>query len=144
MTPRHLGLDLGATNVKWVVVELDGSSPRVLATGQAPTDTSRGERSVVEQLIEIARDTSLDLGRLASVGVGVPGLYDPAEGTTRFMPNVPGNWAGAPVAAEIGEAVASGYRCSAVFERLAGCPPVVSDTDTTTITVNTPRPLRHA
>jgi amidohydrolase len=31
--------------------------------------------------------------------------------------------------AEIGQGVASGYRCSAVFERLAGCPPVVSDAD---------------
>jgi glucokinase len=27
----------------------------------------------------------------------VPGLYDPARGTTRFLVNVPGDWAGRPV-----------------------------------------------
>jgi glucokinase len=105
MTSFRLGMDLGGTNVKWVVLERDASTSRVLATGQVPTDTSRGERSVVEQLIDIARDSSRDLGLIESVGVGVPGLYDPVAGTTRFMPNVPGNWAGVPVAAEVGAAV---------------------------------------
>lgn len=101
MTSRHLGLDLGGTNLKWVVLERDGSAQSVLATGQVPTDTSRGERSVVDQLIEMARASFRDLGLMETVGVGVPGLYDPVAGTTRFMPNVPGRWAGVPVAAEI-------------------------------------------
>ncbi len=84
-----------------MVIEREESAPRVLASGQVPTDTSRGERSVVEQLIGMARDASRDLGLIESVGVGVPGLYDPVSGTTRFMPNVPGNWAGVPVAAKV-------------------------------------------
>ncbi|HEV2027896.1 MAG TPA: ROK family protein [Candidatus Dormibacteraeota bacterium] len=105
MTSRHLGLDLGGTNLKWVVLERDGSSQSVLATGQVPTDTSRGERSVVEQMIEIARASFRDLGLMETVGIGVPGLYDPVAGTTRFMPNVPGKWAGVPVAAEVSAAV---------------------------------------
>ena len=105
VTSRHLGLDLGGTNVKWVVLERDGLSQSVLATGQVPTDTSRGERSVVEQMIEIARASFRDLGLMETVGVGVPGLYDPVGGTTRFMPNVPGKWAGVPVAAEVSAAV---------------------------------------
>ncbi|OLC63784.1 MAG: hypothetical protein AUH69_13535 [Actinobacteria bacterium 13_1_40CM_4_65_12] len=102
---RHLGLDLGGTYVKWVVIEEEGSSPRVLATDRVSTDTSRGERSVVEQLIHLARDSSRDLGPFVSVGVGVPGLYDPVAGTTRFMPNVRGKWAGVPVAAQVEEAL---------------------------------------
>jgi glucokinase len=102
MSSLHLGLDLGGTNVKWVV--LDGEDPNVKAKGHEVTDTSRGERSVVEQLIRIARSTSTKLGGIDSVGVGVPGLYRPAAGTTRFMPNVPGNWEGVPVAAEVGAA----------------------------------------
>jgi glucokinase len=105
VTSRHLGLDLGGTNLKWVVLERDGLSQSVLATGQVPTDTSRGERSVVEQMIEIARACFRDLGLMETVGVGVPGLYDPVGGTTRFMPNVPGKWAGVPVAAEVSAAV---------------------------------------
>ena len=103
MTSFQLGLDLGGTNIKWVVLEGDGS--RTYANGQVPTDTSRGERGVVEQLIGIARGCARDLGGIASVGVGVPGLYHPAAGTTRFMPNVPGRWEDVPVAAEVGEAV---------------------------------------
>jgi glucokinase len=105
VTSRHLGLDLGGTNIKWVVLEGDGSSPRVLANGQVPTDVSRGEQSVVEQLIEIALESSPDLSLIQSVGVGVPGLYDPVAGSTRFMPNVPGKWAGVPVAARVSAAM---------------------------------------
>lgn len=105
VTSRHLGLDLGGTNLKWAVVELEGLSPRVLDSGQVPTDTARSERGVVEQLIEIAREASLDARGIESVGIGVPGLYDPAAGTTRFLPNVPGHWAGVPVTSAVSQAV---------------------------------------
>jgi glucokinase len=60
---------------------------------------------VVEQLIEVARNASREHGPFDSIGVGVPGLYDPKSGTTRFMPNVPGNWAGVPVGAKVSEAM---------------------------------------
>ena len=35
---------------------------------------------------------------VSSVGIGIPGLYDPAAGTTRFLVNIPGDWLGRPVA----------------------------------------------
>ena len=35
----------------------------------------------------------------------MPGLYDPATGTTRFLVNVPGDWAGRPVAGPVGAAL---------------------------------------
>src|ERR1700736_5225002 len=101
VTRRHLGLDLGGTNIKWVVLEREGGSQRVLTTGQVPTDTSRGEKSVVEQMTAIAQHACRDEGVVESIGVGVPGLYDPKAGSTRFMPNVPGNWAGVQVGAAI-------------------------------------------
>ena len=47
---------------------------------------------------------------METVGVGVPGLYDPVAGTTRFMPNVPGKWAGVPVAAQLSAAVTAPVR----------------------------------
>ena len=34
---------------------------------------------------------------IVSLGIGVPGLYDPAAGSTRFLVNMPGDWAGRPV-----------------------------------------------
>jgi len=104
LTGAHLGLDLGGTNIKWVVLEQDGPLPRVAATGQVATDTSRGEHSVVEQLVALAREAVHHGGRIESVGVGVPGLYDPVTGATRFIPNVPGTWAGVQVAAPVSAA----------------------------------------
>ena len=103
-------MDLGGTNLKWVVLERDGLSPGVGATGQVPTDTSQGERSVVEQMVEIARAAFRDFGLMDTIGIGVPGLYDPIAGTTRFMPNVPGKWAGVPVAATVSAAVSAPAR----------------------------------
>jgi glucokinase len=43
-------------------------------------------------------------GPALSIGIGVPGLYDPVGGTTRFLVNVPGPWAGQPVAGPVAEA----------------------------------------
>ena len=100
-SPAHLGIDVGGTNLKWVVLQRDQSAPHVLDMGQVRTDTTRGERSVVEQLISVARGSSQKWTAIESVGVGMPGLYDPVLGTTRFIPNVPGNWAGVPIAAEV-------------------------------------------
>ena len=104
---RHLGLDLGATNLKWAVVEHAGDTWSTLAHGQVPTrlvaDPDAVPASVTSQLAEMAATVIAEWGPVASVGVGVPGLYDPATGCIRFLPNVPGPWAGHPV----GDAVAA-------------------------------------
>ena len=42
---------------------------------------------------------------VTSVGIGIPGLYDPAAGTTRFLVNFPGGWPGVPVAGPVGTAL---------------------------------------
>ena len=104
-TLQHLGLDLGGTNIKWTVVEAAGSVLRVVARGQELTDRSEGEVRVIDQLSRLAVTVCGTANAIASVGVGVPGLYNPADGTTRFLPNMPGQWSGAPVAAGIGAAV---------------------------------------
>src|SRR5207302_9569598 len=106
----HVGRDLGGTISKWRVLGTDGRRPRVADRGQVPTDASRGEQSVVEQLVALAGDSVHRAGRIASVGVGVPGLYDPVTGATRFIPNVPGTWAGVEVAAQVSAAVVAPAR----------------------------------
>jgi len=56
----------------------------------------------------------------------VPGLYDPAAGTTRFLVNIPGDWAGRPVAGPVGSALGlpafliNDARAFGVAELLAG------------------------
>jgi glucokinase len=97
LTSRHLGLDLGGTYVKWVVVESTRQGTRTVATGKAATNVDRGPGGVVDQLAQLGRAAAAEVGTVETVGVGVPGLHDPATGRTRFLPNIAGDWAGVPV-----------------------------------------------
>jgi glucokinase len=103
---RHLGLDVGGTNLKWAVVQRD-VAPRLLRTGRLPTATRGGEQSVLQQLIDVARTVFSDMDGIESVGVGMPGVLDPDAGVTRFIPNIPGHWDGVPVSAEMTRALGS-------------------------------------
>jgi glucokinase len=60
---------------------------------------------VAEQLARVGREAVRDVGQVRTAGVGVPGLYEPATGRTRIIPNIPGDWAGLPVAGIVGDAV---------------------------------------
>jgi glucokinase len=108
ITTRHLGLDLGATNLKWAMVEQAGDTWSTVAREQVATrlDASPEEvpARVVGQLAEVAAEAIASCGPALSVGIGVPGLYDPVGGTTRFLVNIPGPWAGQPVARPVAEA----------------------------------------
>jgi glucokinase len=96
---RHLGLDLGGTNVKAVV--LDGS--QVAATATFPTDAHRGPGGVVERLAEVARWAIDHHGPVETLGLGIPGLFDPADGRVLLFPNLLGPWSGYPLRASLEE-----------------------------------------
>ena len=104
-TTRHLGLDLGATNLKWAIVEHAGEGWRDVEHGQVATRAADGPAGIVEQLIDVAEEVVHRSPDIASLGVGVPGLYDPATGTTHVLVNLPGDWEGLPVAAPISDAI---------------------------------------
>ena len=93
---RHIGLDLGGTNLKWVILERSGEAWMTVDRGQVPTDRG-GPPTIVPQLAEVAVQAIRTAGGASTVGVGVPGLYLPAEGTVLFLPNVPGDWNGVVV-----------------------------------------------
>ena len=110
---RHLGLDLGGTNLKWTVVERLDDEWRVLDRGQVRT-SGGGPDAIVPQLAETGRaalerwpgGADGDGGpAVSTAGVGVPGLYDPRTGVTRFLVNVAGAWDGYPVAAPVAAAL---------------------------------------
>jgi glucokinase len=105
LTSRHLGLDLGGTNIKWVVVERNADEWRVLDRDQVATPTADGPDAVVQRLATVGAEAIRRNKRVISVGIGIPGLYDPAAGTTRFLTNFPGEWAGKPVAGPVGTAL---------------------------------------
>jgi glucokinase len=84
---------MGATYVKWVVLEGD----EIAAEGRLETRASEGPDAVIDRLVAAGRQA----GRIDTVGIGVPGLYDRASGTTTFLTNVPGGWPGVPVVARV-------------------------------------------
>lgn len=97
-TRRHLGLDLGVTNLKWAVIEQAGGDWSTLDRGQVPTHAAEGPDPVVGRIAETARLSLERWPEVKSLGIGVPGLYDPVAGSTRFLVNMPGEWAGRSVA----------------------------------------------
>ena len=98
---EHLGIDLGATNLKWSTVERTSDAWRILGQGQVPTHATDGPEAVIGRLVEVGREGRRRWPAIASVGIGVPGLYDPVAGNTRFLVNVPGAWADRPVAGPV-------------------------------------------
>jgi len=106
---RHLGLDLGATNLKWAVLSHRDGTWTTLVREQVPTrivaDPAAVPAIVVAQLAEVAAGAIAAWGPVFTVGIGVPGLYDPLSGTTRFLVNLPGPWAGQPVAGPVANSV---------------------------------------
>ena len=103
-TRRHLGLDLGGTNIKWVVLEHDGDW-RALDHGQVPTPAAHGPDAVVGRLATVGAEAIARCPDVSTIGIGVPGLYDPATGCTRFLVNIPGDWAGRAVAEPVAAAL---------------------------------------
>jgi glucokinase len=102
---RHLGLDLGATNLKWTVVERDGDVWRSLDRGQVPTQVAGGPAAIVAQLGDMGAAAMERWPGVVTAGIGIPGLYDPTAGTTRFLVNIPGSWDGYPVANPVAAAL---------------------------------------
>jgi glucokinase len=97
----HLGLDLGGTNIKWAVLARDHEAWSTVASGQSSTGATAGSDEVVRRLAEVATTAMRAHGPVASLGVGVPGLFDPDTGVTEFLVNMPGGWHGVPVAAPL-------------------------------------------
>ena len=94
---RHVGLDLGGTNIKLVVLE----GEQVVARDSVPTRSEDGPEEVLRRLGAIARDA----GPSDSVGVALPGLFD-GEGHVILLPNLHGDWHGRQVAGPLEDALA--------------------------------------
>lgn len=101
----HLGLDFGGTNIKWAAVAQRGGIWSTIDTGIAATHADEGEAVVVSRLADTARGAIAAHPAIATLGVGVPGLYDPDSGTTEFLVNFPGGWHGVPVVQRLRDAL---------------------------------------
>ena len=101
----HLGLDLGATNIKWAVLARVGDAWEALDRGQVPTRRADGADAVTGRMIDLASEARSSWPRIESVGLGVPGLYEAATGVTTFLPNLSPEWEGRPVGGPMGAAI---------------------------------------
>jgi glucokinase len=85
-----LGIDLGATNTKLVVLAPDDT---VEVLEPFPTGGEAGADAVLQRLIAKARSIIAEYG-IAAVGVGTPGLFEPDTGVVVIFTNLPGQWVG--------------------------------------------------
>ncbi|SEF14496.1 ROK family transcriptional regulator [Streptomyces sp. Ag109_O5-10] len=85
-------LDVRTESVSVLVSDLVG---RVLADGSVPVVPEEGEAAAVGQAVELVEraakeaGASGDAGRLHTVGIGAPGLVDPATGELRDSAGLP-------------------------------------------------------
>ena len=107
------GVDLGGTKIEAVVVN---SRNRVLGAARRATPTSGEPAGVAEQIIQAITEATGSAGigtdGLLGVGVGSPGVVDPATGAVTSARNLPG-WEGrfelgSVLASELGTSVSVG------------------------------------
>lgn len=102
---RCLGLDLGGTNIKWVVAVHDGGAWKVLDRAKVSTEAEEGPDAVVGRLADLAVDAVARWPGISTIGIGVPGMYDPEADAVLDLTNFPGDWRRKPVASVVGAAV---------------------------------------
>ena len=95
---RHLGLDLGGTNIKLTVIEIHaGSEPRVVAASSVPTVADDGPDAVTAKMVAAGRAFATEHGPVSTVGVGIPGLFNPDTERIKLFTNLQGSSPGFPV-----------------------------------------------
>ena len=86
-----IGIDLGGTKILAAVVDNNGN---ILGTGKRTTQAEKGPEAVIER-IEKTMDDALDAAkikkeRIATIGIGAPGIIDSARGVVVYLTNLPG------------------------------------------------------
>jgi len=98
-----VGVDLGGTNLRAAVVDVNDG--HVLADACGPTRAEEGPPAVISRMAALIEQAIEESGRtkseIVAVGIGVPGLYDPATNVVRFLPNLPTTWPNVPLGPEI-------------------------------------------
>lgn len=97
----HLGLDLGGTNIKSAVVDRAGDDVRVLTSASCPTRSHDGPERVLERVAVAAQSLIEACGRPATIGLALPGHFDPLRGAGILLPNLHGPWCGQPIAGPV-------------------------------------------
>jgi len=94
-----IGIDMGGTNIKAGIVNLEDGS--VVYSSTIPTLGRAGHQAVMtriaDQILETIHAGGFAVSDIGGVGIGVPGVLDMDQGVTLFLPNLPGNWRNVPI-----------------------------------------------
>ena len=104
---RHLGLDLGGSAIKVVVLEHRGGGDYERAlVDVTPTAAGSDPAGIVAQLGEVGRTAAERVGGVQSAGITIPGLFDRDTGVADFVTNLGGDaWQGTPVREPVANAL---------------------------------------
>jgi len=91
--PRWMGIDVGGTNTKAVLLALQDGRPEVVRSEESAT---RGDNplEVLAQVAQIVAGLRAAHPHVNGVGVSLPGSVNRLAGTTGVVPNLPGSWSG--------------------------------------------------
>ena len=95
-----MGVDLGGTNLRIAAVDDSGA---LLEKVSLSTRSTQPRESVIREMCDAIQALTAKLagaGKMAGIGVGVPGIIYMETGTLRQSPNLPG-WENFPVRQEI-------------------------------------------
>jgi glucokinase len=99
----YIGVDLGGTNIKAVVMTADGTRLSVMRRGSA---AESGPDAVIDRMVslieEAGRVCEACNGNVLGLGISVPGIVDMERGLCRFLPNLTG-WIDIPLVRRITE-----------------------------------------
>jgi glucokinase len=98
-----VGVDFGGTNLKAGLVNcLTGE---VISIHSIPTFSQDSPDGVMGRMAGLVEEvlSGFEAGRstIGGIGIGVPGKINMEKGSTEFLPNMPGNWPGVPLASHI-------------------------------------------
>ncbi len=98
-TELYIGIDLGGTKISTALMDAQGT---ILARAGCETGVAEGQASVIERMVQTARQVAHEAGQadmrgIAAIGVGAPGPLDTKRGILTAPPNLPG-WRNVPLA----------------------------------------------
>lgn len=92
MAARFLGIDVGGTNTKLVVLGDVGGEPEVLSSSSVETGAADGPDVALARLAAAAREVLDAHGPVQAASATVPGLFDQGSGAIVLLPNFPQSW----------------------------------------------------
>jgi glucokinase len=98
---KYIGCDLGGTNLRAAIVDVDASRGAVIHLMSIPTLAREGHDAVMKRMADLFLQTVQSAGMkkddIGGIGIGVPGVLDLENGEVLFLPNLPGTWPHVPL-----------------------------------------------